>query len=242
MKVMMTSGAMGLMLGIGFAAVPAWSMTQEEVDAVVDGRILRYAHHDMSEKAVRRLESKGATRQMLAESFAKVLRRDMNVGVEKVGCAKAHAAIYWLGEFGEGNQLTNLLFVAQNATNWHASSAIDVYYARCSDKAKFIDVAETLLNRPDWAGLHSTIWNLLEKESRGAMRSRVVALAEKRLQDSGTNLFYVDRILADCQPGYAKSLRRLEALRRFIREKRTDEQSVFLRRVFSDRIREAERK
>lgn len=242
MKMIMKRLYLIVLLGVGFAAVPAWTMTQEEVDAVVDRKILRYVHPDVAKGAVRHLESKGATRQMLAEAFAKVLRRDMNADSDEDAFFKANAAIYWLSQYAKESDITNFVEVAREATNSLAATAWHYFSLKTSQRSAVVQEGSRLLERKDMNQLHMFIWDQLAKEARGELKPAIVAIAEKHLQETGVDVFYADEILVKHCPGYAKSRRRLSALRSALQMKRGNSLTSIMRRTMEEAVRGLEQK
>lgn len=188
-------------------------LTQDEIDYVVDAEVLRSMHPNDAQASIDFLKRKGATISEIADSIGRILRRNLNVSKDDEGNHKVNAAIHWLEVLGDQNQISNLLYVAQVATNVHAATAVRAYYRKISDKEQFIDIANGLLLRADMDDLKSTIWSCLEKEATGAHRAKVLEIANSKLQSGFVNLYYADGILARWQKGYAKSVKRRRALK-----------------------------
>lgn len=191
----------------------AASVTAVEIDSVIDEEVLLSLHPDDAKASVDYLKSRGASDRDIAESVSRSLRRDCNCPKEDTGSFRSNAAIHWLETLGDQNQLSNLVYVAQIATNEYASAAVRAYYRKIEEKGRFIDVAESLLNRPDMDQLKSTVWDHLMIEAKGPRRVRVLAIASRHLRDGFVNLFYADAVLAEWQPGYAKGPLRAKILK-----------------------------
>ena len=181
--------------------------SKSELDRIIDERVLLYMHRDIAQEAIEALKKKGVTDYEIVESMAKCLRRDMNCPKEEAGCVRAHAAIWWIGYYGDQNQISNLLYVAQNTTRGTiASLAIDAYYGKIKDKERFLNDAIPLLERS--YRLKSAIWRCLMEEAKGPMRERIVAIASEKVNEGYDNLYYADLILEKWKPGYADSQER----------------------------------
>ena len=188
-------------------------LSKSELDRIIDESILLYESgdvehgEDIAQGAIEALKKKGVTDYEIVESMAKCLRRDMNCPKEEAGCVRAHAAIWWIGYYGDQNQISNLLYVAQNTTRGTiASLAIDAYYGKIKDKERFLNDAIPLLERS--YRLKSAIWRCLMEEAKGPMRERIVAIASEKVNEGYDNLYYADLILEKWKPGYADSQER----------------------------------
>lgn len=212
---------------------------QSDVDRIVDSETLLYMHHEDVQMSIDGLKSRGATDSMIAEAMCRVLRRDCNAGVDEEGCVKANSALYWLEQIGDGNQQTNFLYVASNATNNFAAKAAKAFYRRCGDKTKFIGEADKLLDRPGMPYMKSSIWGCLEKESEGENSERVARLAEKHLKIGDPGLLHADAILVKSKAGYAKSKERIELLRKAVSASEKDKSKSAVREGLQKRIKEA---
>ena len=102
-------------------------LTQDEIDHVVDAEVLRSMHPDDAQASIDFLKGRGATTSEIADSIGRSLRRNLNVSKDDEGNHKANAAIHWLEVLGDQNQISNLLYVAQVATNVHAAAAARAY-------------------------------------------------------------------------------------------------------------------
>ena len=182
-------------------------LSKSELDRIIDESILLYTHPDDAQGAIEALRKEGVTDYEIVESMAKCLRRDMNCPKEKAGCVRANAAIWWIGYYGDQNQISNLLYVAQNtAQGAEASLAISAYYGKIKDKERFLNDAIPLLERS--YRLKSAIWRCLMEEAKGPMRERIVAIASEKVNEGYDNLYYADLILEKWKPGYADSQER----------------------------------
>ncbi len=188
-------------------------LSKLELDRIIDERILLYESgdvehgEDIAQGAIEALKKEGVTDYEIVESMAKCLRRDMNCPKEKAGCVRANAAIWWIGYYGDQNQISNLLYVAQNTTRGTiASLAIQAYYDKIKDKERFLNDAIPLLERS--YRLKSAIWRCLMEEAKGPMRERIVAIASEKVNEGYDNLYYADLILEKWKPGYADSQER----------------------------------
>lgn len=188
-------------------------LAQDEIDHVVDAEVLRSMHPDDAQASIDFLKGRGATTSAIADSIGRSLRRNLNVPKDDEGNHMANAAIHWLEVLGDQNQISNLLYVAQVATNVHAAAAARAYYRKISDKKQFIDIANGLLLRAGMNDLKSTVWICLEKEATGAHRAKVLEIANGKLQSGFVNLYYADGILARWQKGYAESVKRKTVLK-----------------------------
>lgn len=188
-------------------------LSKSELDRIIDERILLYESGDVehgvdnAQEAIEALKKEGVTDYEIVESMAKCLRRDMNCPKEKAGCVRATAAIWWIGYYGDQNQISNLLYVAKNTTRGTtASLAIRAYYGKIKDKERFLNDAIPLLERS--YKLKSAIWWCLMEEAKGPMRERIVAIASEKANEGYDNLYYADLILEKWKPGYADSQER----------------------------------
>lgn len=188
-------------------------LSKSELDRIIDERILLYESgdvehgQDIAQGAIEALKKEGVTDYEIVESMAKCLRRDMNCPKEKAGCVRANAAIWWIGYYGDQNQISNLLYVAKNTTRGTiASLAIQAYYGKIKDKERFLNDAMPLLERS--YRLKSAIWRCLMEEAKGPMRERIVAIASEKVNEGYDNLYYADLILEKWKPGYADSQER----------------------------------
>lgn len=188
-------------------------LSKSELDRIIDERILLYESgdvehgQDIAQGAIEALKKEGVTDYEIVESMAKCLRRDMNCPKEKAGCVRANAAIWWIGYYGDQNQISNLLYVAKNTTRGTiASLAIQAYYGKIKDKERFLNDAMPLLERS--YKLKSAIWRCLMEEAKGPMRERIVAIASEKVNEGYDNLYYADLILEKWKPGYADSQER----------------------------------
>ena len=169
-------------------------LSKSELDRIIDERVLLYMHRDVARGAIEALRKEGVADYEIVESMAKCLRRDMNCPKEKVGCARADSAMWWIAELGDQNQMSNLLYVAQTATNQlSAGSAILAYHGGVKDKERFLNDAIPLLERS--YRLKSAIWWCLMEEAKGPMRERIVAIASEKANEGYDNLYYADLIL-----------------------------------------------
>ena len=187
-------------------------LSKTELDRLIDERILLYTHPDDAQGAIEALKKEGVTDYEIVESMAKCLRRDMNCPKEKVGCARADSAMWWIAELGDQNQMSNLLYVAQTATNLlSAESAILAYYGGVKDKERFLKDALPLLDRTD--DHRSAIWRCLMEEAKGPMREKIISIAVEKVNKGDVNVYYADLVLAKWKPGYADSAKRREVIR-----------------------------
>ena len=187
-------------------------LSKSELDRIIEERILLYTHPDDAQGAIEALKKKGVTDYEIVESMAKCLRRDMNCPKEEVGCARADSAMWWIAELGDQNQMSNLLYVAQTATNQlSAGSAILAYHGGVKDKERFLKDALPLLERS--YRLKSAIWWCLMEEAKGPMRERIVSIATEKVDKGDVNVYYADLVLAKWKPGYADSAKRREVIR-----------------------------
>ena len=188
--------------------------SKSELDRLIDERVLLYesgdiehGDGDIAQGAIEALRKEGVTDYEIVESMAKCLRRDMNCPKEKAGCVRANAAMWWIAELGNQNQMSNLLYVAQTATNQlSAGSAILAYYRGVKDKERFLKDALPLLERSH--RVKRSIWWCLMEEAKGTMRERIVAIASEKANEGYDNLYYADLILEKWKPGYADSQER----------------------------------
>ena len=180
------------------------SLLKLELDRVIDEKVLLWEHHDDAQASIDALKTKGHTNYTIVESMSRCLRRDLNFTNEDIGGYKANMAIYWIGELGDQNQISNLLYVAQVSTNnVLAAAAIQSYHRRINDKGRFLDEALPLLERS--SKLKTAIWWCLEEDASGPMRERIVSAASEKLKAGFENLYYADRILSKWKIGYADS-------------------------------------
>ena len=186
-------------------------LSKSELDREVE-KVLMYMHDDDAQWAFDALREEGVAVYEIIESMAKCLKRDMNCPKEKVGCARANAAIWWIGCYGDQNQISNLLYVAKNTTRGTiASSAIRAYYGKIKDKERFLKDVLPLLDRTD--DHRSAIWRCLMEEAKGPMRERIVSIATEKVDKGDVNVYYADLVLAKWKPGYADSAKRREVIR-----------------------------
>ena len=197
---------------IGFLHADKKKLSKLELDRIIDERVLLYTHPDDAQGEIEALRKEGVTDYEIVESMAKCLRRDMNCPKEKVGCVRANAAIWWIGYYGDQNQISNLLYVAQNtARGTIASLAIDAYYGKIKDKDRFLKDVLPLLDRTD--DHRSAIWRCLMEEAKGPMRERIISIAVEKVNKGDVNVYYADLVLAKWKPGYADSAKRREVIR-----------------------------
>ena len=197
----------------------AEAIDQKKVDRVVDEEIALYYHHEDAASAIEALKKEGATQEMLVSSFAKILRRDLNSGLDEPANVRMNSAIYWFGEMASQDQLTNLVFVAETATNNHARTALFAYHRHCRDKARFVEICRSCLRQKKMEPLHWGIWNCLEQELNGPHRESVLKVAMENVSESDLRVLYADRLLVRTRPEYKKSFLRKAALKRILENK-----------------------
>lgn len=189
-------------------------ISQNELDQVMDNRVLLYHHPRDARKAIESLVSRGASTEMLNASFSKILWRDMNSPVEGVGLARAHAAIHWLNVYGGSDVATNFLEVASVATNALAETAWRHFSKRSEDRMTVIIAAERLLARPGMENLHSYVWDDLDREAKGEHKAKVEEIARKFVVGNGGNAYRADLVLCTMHPKYEESDQHLKLVRR----------------------------
>lgn len=199
-------GICAVVLAGGFAVgVPS----QQKVDEVVADEIVQFEHGEDAESAVRVLKAQGVTDEMLGSAYLKIVRKKMFAVRRSVDAANLNNAMWGLSQYGTENQLTNLLYVAENATDEiTVTSAVFAYHAREGRSPRFLDWAQRILRQPNRSRrIKNDIWSCLSrdikaKECSEKCRSRILRMARESLETDLEGAFYPDRILAAYDAAY----------------------------------------
>lgn len=129
MKIVMVAvlvSAMALASG-----VPSATLSQDEVDRLVDSEVLSCIHQEDFEDAEAALRRRGATDAMLAHGYFAAMDKTKDAPIGSLSAEKFQGAVHGFATVAPEGQLTNLLRIATAATNQHSvADAILAYHRR----------------------------------------------------------------------------------------------------------------
>lgn len=223
-------------------------ISQEDVDRIVDTEILMYEHDEDFQAAEKSLVDKGVTRAMLAQGYYSSMIKAMNAERGTSECEKFQAAAYGFRCAATDVQLTNLLHIAEVATNaLSVSEVVEVYHARAPLSSELINWCTNRVAKGQCPDLvKSTIWNCLEqsmamKEISVDAKNAVLGCSLASLYKDPQSVFRADKILSQYDPEYKTSQLRKRVLAR-IGTLKDAEMSEVARRYFGVVTKEVEGK
>lgn len=203
---------LSFLLGLSLSALADAAPTQEEVDVLVEREMFKFIHAEDWHAAVAYWKQRGATDEMLYNSFAKVARKTMNAPSRSEESRKCRQAVDSMVSFcPRPDGLTNILFVAEHAGNDELRGhAIWAWHAKV-DTNQFLDWAERVAPDPNLgfrasAELMSCLGEEFKKVGNDRKKwSRLHRIVARHLEAGGKGALSADRVLLRNDTGYEQS-------------------------------------